>query len=125
MTDWKDFVFSDTDFQDFLGFLKRNNFEYETDTEKKFEEALRRAEDDDLKDEIAASYSKLMEQIDAAKERKVTKKKAEVMSLLSDEILKRYFYAEGLYDYQLEHNPEILKAIEILNDNKKYKRILK
>jgi carboxyl-terminal processing protease len=125
MTDWKGFVFSDTDFQDFLGFLKRNNFEYETDTEKKFEEALRRAEDDDLKDEIAASYGKLMEQIDAAKERKVTKKKAEVMSLLSDEILKRYFYAEGLYDYQLEHNPEILKAIEILNDDKKYKRILK
>ncbi|MFT5677973.1 MAG: carboxyl-terminal processing protease [Planctomycetota bacterium] len=125
MTDWKDFVFSDSDFQDFLGFLKRNNFEYETDTEKKFEEALRRAEDDDLKDEIAASYSKLMEQIGAAKERKVTKKKAEVMSLLSDEILKRYFYAEGLYDYQLEHNPEILKAIEILNDDKKYKRILK
>ncbi|MFT5231643.1 MAG: carboxyl-terminal processing protease [Candidatus Azotimanducaceae bacterium] len=125
MTDWKDFVFSDSDFQDFLGFLKRNNFEYETDTEKKFEEALRRAEDDDLKDEIAASYSKLMEQIGAAKERKVTKKKAEVMSLLSDEILKRYFYAAGLYDYQLEHNPEILKAIEILNDDKKYKRILK
>jgi carboxyl-terminal processing protease len=125
MTDWKGFVFSDSDFQDFLGFLKRNNFEYETDTEKKFEEALRRAEDDDLKDEIAASYGKLMEQIDAAKERKVTKKKAEVMSLLSDEILKRYFYAEGLYDYQLEHNPEILKAIEILNDDKKYKRILK
>ncbi len=125
MTDWNGFVFADADFQDFLGFLKRNNFEYETDTEKKFEEALRRADDDDLKDEISASYNTLMAQIDAAKERKVTKRKAEVMSLLSDEILKRYFYAEGLYDYQLEHNPEILKAIEILNDEKKYNRILK
>lgn len=125
MTDWAGYQFSDSDFQDFLGFLKRNNFEYETDTEKKFEEALRRADDDDLKEDISASYNTLMTQIDAAKERKVTKRKAEIKSLLSDEILKRYFYAEGLYDYQLEHNPEILKAIEILNDTKKYNRILK
>lgn len=125
MTDWSGFQFTDTDFQDFLGFLKRNNFEYETDTEKKFEEALRRADDDDLKDEINASFKTLMTQIDAAKERKVTKKKAEIMSLLTDEILKRYFYKEGLYDYQLQNNPEILKAIEILNDEKKYNRILK
>lgn len=125
MTDWSGFQFTDADFQDFLGFLKRNNFEYVTDTEKKFEEALRRADDDDLKDEINASFKTLMTQIDAAKERKVTKKKAEIMSLLTDEILKRYFYKEGLYDYQLQNNPEILKAIEILNDEKKYNRILK
>ncbi len=124
MTDWAGYQFSDADFQDFLSFLKRNEFEYETDTEKKFEEALRRADDDDLKEDISASYNTLMSQIDAAKERKVTKRKAEIKSLLSDEILKRYFYAEGLYDYQLEHNPEILKAIEILNDTKKYNRIL-
>ena len=125
MTDSSKFMLTDADFQDFLGFLKRNNFEYETDTEKKFEEALRRADDDDLKDEINASFNTLMTQIDTAKKRKISKKKAEIMSLLSDEILKRYFYAEGLYDYQLEHNPEILKAIEILNDEKKYNRILK
>jgi len=125
MTDWKGFDFTDADFQDFLGFLKRNNFEYETDTEKLFEEALRRADDDDLKDDITSSYTTLMTQIDAAKEKKVSKKKAEIKSLLSDEILKRYFYAEGLYEYQLENNPEILKAIEILNDDKKYNRILK
>ncbi len=124
MTDWAGYQFSDADFQDFLSFLKRNEFEYETDTEKKFEEALRRADDDDLKEDISASYNTLMSQINAAKERKVTKRKAEIKSLLSDEILKRYFYAEGLYDYQLEHNPEILKAIEILNDTKKYNRIL-
>ncbi|EDM45317.1 C-terminal processing peptidase, tail-specific protease [unidentified eubacterium SCB49] len=125
MTDWNGYEFSDADFQDFLGFLKRNDFEYETDTEKKFEEALRRADDDDLKDEISSSYNTLMTQIDAAKERKITKRKVEIKSLLTDEILKRYFYAEGLYDYQLTHNPEILKAIEILNDEKQYAKILK
>lgn len=125
MTDWKGFTFSESDFQDFMAFLKRNNFKYETETEKKFEEALRRAEVDDMKNEISASYSQLMQAIDTAKEKDLVSKKAEIKSLLSDEILKRYFYIEGLYDYQVENNPEILAAVEILNDEKKYGRILK
>ena len=32
------------------------------------------------------------------------------MSLLSDEIVKRYVYREGLYDYYKIHNAEIKKA---------------
>ncbi|GEQ84897.1 peptidase S41 [Patiriisocius marinistellae] len=119
------FEFTDAEFNKFLAFLKQKNFKYETDTEKKFEEALRNAEDDDIKNEISNAYNALMTQIAAAKEQKLIKKKVEIKSLLSDEILKRYFYKEGLYDYQIVNNPEILAAIDVLNDEKKYKRILK
>jgi len=125
MTDWSDFTFSEGDFQNFMSFLRRNNFKYETETEKEFEEALRRAEVDNMKNEISASYSQLMQAIDTAKEKDLVSKKAEIKSLLSDEILKRYFYIEGLYDYQVENNPEILAAVEVLNNEKKYSRILK
>ena len=125
MEDWANFSFSETDFQDFLSFLKRNNFEYETEAEKKFAEALRRAEDDDLKDEIQSSYNSLMASIDAAKEKELISKKVEITSLLSDEILKRYFYRKGLYEYHIVNNPEILAAVEVLNNPSKYNRILK
>ena len=125
MADWKNFEFSDSDFQDFVSFLKRNDFEYETETEKEFEKALRRSEDDDLKGEIEASYNALMASVDKAKDKDLISKKAEIKSLISDEILKRYFYKQGLYDYQVENNPEILAAVSVLNDSKKYSRILK
>ncbi|PKA82952.1 carboxyl-terminal processing protease [Ulvibacter sp. MAR_2010_11] len=125
MTDSKNFSFSETDFQDFLRFLKQNNFNYETETEKEFAKALRRAEDDDLQTEIGSSYNQLMAAIDVAKDKAVVAKKAEIKSLLSDEILKRYFYREGLYDYQVTHNPEILEAVSLLNDTNKYNRILR
>jgi len=125
MTDWKNFTFSDSDFQDFLRFLKDNNFNYETETEAKFAEALRRAEDDDLSKEISSSYANLMASISTAKDKAIVSKKAEITSLISDEILKRYFYKEGLYDYQVENNPEIIEAIKVLNDENRYKRILK
>jgi len=125
MTDWNNFIITDTDFQNFIGFLKSNNFQYETETEKEFAEALRRAEDDDLSGSIESSYSQLMLAIDGAKDQALVSKKAEIMSLLSDEILKRYFYRDGLYNYQVENNPEILEAVAILNNERRYNKILK
>jgi carboxyl-terminal processing protease len=125
MEDPSSFRFTEEDFQDFLRFLKQNDFDYETETEKEFAEALRRSEDDDLKKEIEASYKQLMSSIERAKTKALEDKKAEVMSLLSDEILKRYFYRDGLYNYQVKNNTEILEAIAVLNDMNRYARILK
>ncbi len=125
LTNWNGFEVSETDFQNFLQFLKKKNFSYETETEKKFAEALRRAEDDELKEGIQNSYNALMSSIEAAKEKDLIAKKVEIKSLLTDEILKRYFYTKGLYDYQIENNPEILEAVSVLNDTNKYNRILK
>ncbi|UAB81958.1 S41 family peptidase [Marixanthomonas sp. SCSIO 43207] len=125
LTDYSAFEFTDQDFQDFTSYLKQNNFEYETDTEKEFAEALRRAEDDDLKESITQSYNQLMAEVDKAKEKELLAKKAEIKSLLSDEILKRYFYREGMYQYHLNNNPEILEAVSVLNDNNRYQKILK
>src|SRR5690554_4255314 len=125
MTDFNSFKFTEADFQDFINFLKQNNFEYKTETEKKFAEGLRTAEDDDIKNEIAATYNQLMKTINTAKDKAIVEKRVEIESLLTDEILKRYFYREGLYNYQIEHNPEILEATNILNDASKYRKILK
>lgn len=125
INDWKNFSFTEADFREFLDFLKKNNFEYETETEKKFAEGLKIAEDDDLAKNIAANYTQLMAAIDAAKDQAILDKKVEIESLLTDEILKRYFYREGLYEYQIAHNPEILEAVSILKDEKRYRKILK
>ena len=125
LSTWSNFIFSESDFQGFLRFLKKNGFEYETETEKKFAEAISRADDDKLEKHIMASYNQLISSIAAAKEKALVEKKAEIMSLISNEILKRYFYREGLYEYQVINNPEILVAIKVLKDEKKYRRILK
>ncbi|MDP2686869.1 MAG: S41 family peptidase [Aequorivita sp.] len=125
MTDWKNFKFTQNDFQDFLKFLKDNNFEYETETEKKFAEALKISEADDMNKDISNGYNQLMAAIDTAKDKAIVNKKVEIESLLMDEILKRYFYREGLYNYQIEHNPEILEAVAVLNDEGRYRKILK
>ena len=45
---WEDFNFTEKDFQGFLKYLKTTNFNFETQTELKFKQALRGAEDDGL-----------------------------------------------------------------------------
>jgi len=125
ISDLKNFQFTNADFQDFQQFLKKSNFRFETETEKKLEEALRTAEDEDLKKDIQGSYQQLLASVSSAKDKDLIEKKAEVESLLTDEILKRYFYEEGVYLYQIDHNPEILEAVSVLNDSNRYSKILK
>ena len=48
----------------------------------------------------------------------------EIQKNLEDEIIKRYFYREGLYQYYLKHDDAILAARELLNDRTKYNDIL-
>jgi len=50
--------------------------------------------------------------------------KSEIKKKLEDEIVKRYFYRVGLYEYQLQHDEAISAATQLLNDNTKYKSIL-
>lgn len=125
LKDFKDFTFSDGDFKNFLEFLKENKFEYKTDAEKKFAEALKVAEEEGIEKEISQPYDQLMSAIKSSKEKAILDKKIEIESLITDEIIKRYFYREGLYNYQISHNPEILEAVSILSDKTRYSKILK
>ena len=50
--------------------------------------------------------------LQAYKTNAINANKAQLKSLLTDEIIKRYFYSEGLYDYYVHHNAEIKKSKE-------------
>ncbi|MEP3968430.1 MAG: S41 family peptidase, partial [Nonlabens sp.] len=117
--------FSDADFQEFVSWIEKRGFEFETVTESAFAKAYQTAANEELDDDIKNSYEIMLENIKTAKKKEVVDKKAEIKSLLTDEIVKRYFYKEGLYNYQIKYNPEIRAAIEVLNDEGKYNRILK
>ncbi|MDG1284381.1 MAG: S41 family peptidase [Flavobacteriaceae bacterium] len=48
-----------------------------------------------------------------------------IRSVLEEEIIKRYFYREGMYAYFLATNKEVFKAQEIINDRGAYNNLLK
>ena len=122
---WEDFNFTEKDFQSFLKYLKKIAFNFETQTELSFKKALQKAEDDGLEKQIQGNFKELMASIAQAKKRKIIDKKHEIIALLKVEILKQYFYSSGLYKYQVLNNPEIRAAIEVLNNESRYRKILK
>lgn len=125
VTDWANFKFSDTDFNDFKTFLKNRKFNFETKTEKAFDNALNVSIDEKIVSEISSEYETLLKTLNDYKAKAIDDNKIQLASLLSDEIIKRYFYREGLYEYYIAHNPEIKKGAEILKNPITYSEFLK
>ena len=117
-------TFNSEDCKTFIRSLQHIDINY-GGLEHAFAKAYQSATNEELDDDIKTSYDSMLEAIKKAKKKEVIDKKAELKSLLTDEIVKRYFYKEGLYNYQIKYNPEIRAAIEVLNDEGKYNRILK
>ena len=116
VSDLDNFEFSVSDFNDFKNFLSQNDFNFETQTEKAFANALSVAKEERLQNEIDTDYSDLISSLNNYKNKAIDDNKTQLMSLLSDEIVKRYFYREGLYTYYVSNNVEIQKGVEILTN---------
>ena len=76
-----------------------------------------RAMERGLEDLEASVQTSKMELIEAFKN--------DINATLEGEIIKRYFYREGMYTYFLATNNEVFKAHEIINDSELYKNILR
>ena len=121
----ENFKLTDKDFQDFKAFIKTENFSFETETEKAFAKAFEQAKEDKINKSIESQYNTLLNGLTSYKSEAVDQNKAQLMSLLTDEIVKRYVYSEGLYKYYTVHNPEIQKATEILSKPAVYRGYLR
>ena len=116
---------SDADFANFKAFLKKENFQLDTETEIALKKTLEAAKKEKIDESITAEYQQLLAALQRSEEKELEKNKAEIKTLLLDEIIKRYQYREGLYLHYSKNNPEITKAINILGNTLEYNTILK
>ena len=116
---------SDADLADFKAYLKKEKISMNTETEIALKNTLEKAKKENLDATIATEYQQLLSALERSEETLIDKNQREIKNLLLDEIIKRYQYKEGLYQYYLKSNFEIKKAIEVLNDKAQYTKILK
>ena len=118
-------VISDADYSDFKQFLKVQKFSFDTETELALKNTLAVAKKEKLDESILAEYQQLLAALQKSENALLDKNQKEIKNLMVDEIIKRYQYQEGLYQYYIKNNSEIKKAVSILNNNSEYKSILK
>jgi len=123
--DLKNFKLLDSDFKKFKNYIKTSGFNFETKTEKALNNAIEIARDEELDGVINSNYKDLTASLLAYKNSAINDNKTQLKSLITDEIIKRYFYSEGLYTYYTINNSEIKKALSILNNPSQYAGILR
>lgn len=120
-----DLKLTDQDFSEFKNYLKTNDFSFETDTEKALKKAFETAKKEELNDNIENDFNTLLSNLNTAKTSVIDENKVYLLELLTKDIVKRYVYREGLYEYLEVHDKEIKKATEILSNPSSYQNYLK
>lgn len=113
------------DFDDFKKYLEKEKISFDTATEKSLEATLAIAENEKIDAAIKNEYDQLMRAIQQSEKKVLDAQKDEILGLIKDELIKRYQYKEGLYQYYLTNNSEIKKATALLNNPTEYQKILK
>ena len=118
-------VITDADYADFKNFLKAKKISFDTETELALKKTLETAKKEKIDDAILSEYNALLSAIQKSEESQLVKNQKEIKNLMLDEMIKRYQYKEGLYNYYIKNNFEIKKSVAILEDNTAYNKILK
>jgi carboxyl-terminal processing protease len=116
--------FSDADFSDFKAFLKKEKISFDTETELALKTTLEKAKKEKIDDSIQLQYDQLMAALQKSEEGLLDKNQKEIKKLILEEIIKRYQYKEGLYQYYLKNNVEIARATSLLANPVEYNKIL-
>ena len=119
-----DFVFTEADYNDFKAYAKTENFSFQTETEELLEQSIN-ADEHLLGPDVQEKYKDLLLAVNKGKVAALENYEAVIRKNLEDEIVKRYFYREGLYQYYLKNDDAILAAKSLLADTSEYKGILK
>src|SRR5690606_13615636 len=104
---------TDADFTDFKQFLKRERYSFDTETELALKSTLETAKKEKFDAAITAEYQQLLKALQKSQENLLDQSQKEIKNLLLDELIKRYQYKEGLYEYYVKSNSEIQKSVAI------------
>ncbi|WP_430411007.1 S41 family peptidase [Kordia sp.] len=119
------FSFDDSEYNTFKQNIASAGLDfYETETEKALKKAMNTKEAKNFGQDVSKEYDELLASIKQSKLDALDTYKDEIMKELESEILKRYFYREGLFSYQLTNDKAIKKATEILANKNNYDKIL-
>jgi carboxyl-terminal processing protease len=122
--DPEEFNLTQNDFNDFIDFIKDKDYNYTTKSEevlKQFKETLIQEK---YIDTALTYYNHIESKLQSNKKDDLITHKDEIMEVLSQEIVSRYYFQKGRIKNNIKKDAEIKKALEILNDKKQYNQLL-
>ena len=119
-----EFVLSDDDFKSFTDFLLEKKFTYTSETQKYYDQLLEMATMEGLDKSAKAEFEALKLKLAPDVMKNLQENKADIVDLLSHEIIKRYYFQKGEIKYSLRNDDDLKKAIEKLNNLEEFQNLL-
>jgi carboxyl-terminal processing protease len=107
---------TDERYADFLKFLQGKNYDYTTESNDKLEELIKVAKQEKYYAGAQTELEALASKLAHDKDKDLKTFSDEISTLLHEELASRYFYQKGRILASLEDDPELAKAIEILQN---------
>ncbi|MBQ3149344.1 MAG: S41 family peptidase [Alistipes sp.] len=122
--DNRSFSISDSDYEDFVKFMSDKDVPYESRTRIALEN-LKKISKEERYD---ANFADDLKQIEAKLKDQTADNlrhyRAEMMDLLNGDVVMRHNYLEGVVEHNLVSDSTVMKAVELLRDGDRYKKIL-
>jgi len=111
-------------FEDFESYISKNNFEFESETDKKVKELITSAEKENYLRSLEPSLNNLRKQIRKQKSDLFYEQEETIKQRITEHLLRQLGYDEAVYTYYTEKGEVIKEAMATLNNQKKYKTLL-
>ncbi|MEX2597307.1 MAG: S41 family peptidase [Salibacteraceae bacterium] len=118
------FQISDEEYDDFMTYALQKDFEYKTTSTEKMKELKKIIEQESFWDESEEAFQLLSSKLQRDRSEDIVKFRKEIQVILENEIASRYFYSRGRIRAFMSHDPNILKAKEVLNNKALYDSVL-
>ncbi|MFM2206319.1 MAG: hypothetical protein RL213_294 [Bacteroidota bacterium] len=121
----RDFSLTDQEYESFTQFLQGKNYSYTDRSETRLEDLKKALESDKHFDQLKSEYEAMKSKMADNKRNDLVNHKEEIRQILQEEIVSRYYYEKGRTESGLKFDPDLKKAVEVLNDRQLYSSILK
>jgi carboxyl-terminal processing protease len=120
----RNFKVSDELYNQFLTYIKDKDFDYQTKSEEMLEKLMKESKKEAYYDNLKTDFDNLKVKLSHNKNNDLQRYKSEICELIASEIISRYYYQWGRSEYLASIDPEVKKAVAVLQNRNEYVSIL-
>jgi len=118
------FKLSDDEYKSFEAFVESKDFEFKTSSEQAFEKLVKTAKREKYYEVASEEFSSLKEKLSHNTLKDLQTFGTEIRQILGEELVNRYYYQQGRIMAQIQDDPQLDKAKEVLNEPGILKEVL-
>lgn len=116
ISDAKNFRLSDAEYNDFIAFLSKRDYNYDTRVEKLLNELRDEAEKENKIGDLKPEFDALKAKVSHSKKNDLVLFKDEIKKVLEAEIVSRYYFEKGRLEQNFKYDNELNEAQKVLSD---------